>query len=389
MNVDDLLKTAVNDAVREVPPGFADGAIRRARRARRTARLVAAGGTAVVVAAAAVGASVIGANGPSTGADPAGLGLVELARLDAGPAPEVPWYGGDALHFGDSATPFEYLGGLESPPATIARISGGYVVTQGEADLAHATVTLVRDDGEQIELTTGLAQPPVVSSDGERVAWSVRNEEVVRDTPQTFTTTVTVADATGEVVAQLPASASPYADPAGFLADGRLVLNAEVDGEPGVYAWEVGDDAITPLPIPASLLAMAPAADLGLYNEGDGRYEVADLATGEDLWRFEDGKDAAFSPDGRYIAGSDRPDAPNPPLELVLRDARTGDEVLRVAFEWIAHRIWESPTSIVLSVVQGGEAALVRCTVDGDCERVTELLPADADPALLDSPYLL
>ncbi|SDU67487.1 TolB-like translocation protein [Jiangella alkaliphila] len=389
MNVEEQLRAAVNDAVREVPPGFADGAMRRGRRSRRTARVAVGGGAAAaVMAAAALVVGVVGTDGPTTGIDPAGGGVVDLGELGIGPAPEVPWYEGGALHFGDSTTPYEYLGRPENP-ATIQRISGGYVVTQSEPDLTHATVTLVRDDGEQVVLATGLVEPPVVSADGERLAWAVQNEEVIRDTQQTFTTTVSVADAGGELLAELPASASPYASPAGFLADGRLALNAEVDGERGVHAWEVGDDAITQLPVGADLLAMSPAVGLGVYNDGDGAYVAADLATGEDLWLYEDGKNPSFSPDGRYIAGSDRPNAPDSPVELVLRDARTGDEVLRVAFEWIAHRRWESPTSIVLSVVQGTEAALVRCTVDGDCELATELRPADADPDTPDSPYLL
>lgn len=396
MNVEQLLRTAVDDAVREVPPGFADVAVRRAARARRRARVTAGGGAALVVAAAAVGIAVVGAGGPSTGADPAGSGEgTGLGTLGTGPTPEVAWYADGMLRFGDQTTPAGAAWEEEADRPNIQRVSGGYVLETwdaGDVD-GQSTLTLVRDDGERIVLAAGDATPPVVSADGERIAWGLVDHSWVAEKDalaRAHTSTVVLADAAGEQVAELPDAPSPGIRPYGFLPDGRLLLEASATTSWGLYSWTPGGE-VTPLREDVGIVAASPTGELAVLTDADGPGLVADLATDAGGWRLPAGEfgELAFSPDGQYLAALDRPVGTEAPDALVIRDAHDGDELARVPFRSIQELRWESPTTVVIEAYDDTGAALVRCSVGGDCERATEVHPADPGPDAFDRPYVL
>ncbi|WP_053207271.1 hypothetical protein [Jiangella muralis] len=395
MNVEHLLRTAVDDAVREVPPGFADGAIRRGRRSRRLARVTAGGGAALVVAAAAVGVAVVGADDPSTGVDPAGTGgVVDLGTLAAGAAPEVPWYADGALHFGSASTPYDVTWDDEADQPVIQRVIGGYVVWTWTSDpddaYGYSRLALVPDDGEQVVLADGHVTPPVVSADGGRIAWGLPNRDWDTDEQARedgLTSVVVVADASGEVVAELPDAPSPGAQPMGFLADGRVVLDAAANEAWGTYAWAPGGE-VTLLREDLGVRATSPDG-LAVLSGTTGPEQVTDLATGAALWQLGSGYHHRFSPDGRYLVTVETWDSVERPDDVVIRDARTGAELTRITFRRAETVRWESPTAVVIEAYDDPGATLVRCTTDGSCELSTEIRPADPDPDAFDSPYVL
>ncbi len=392
MNVEDLLRTAVNDAVKEVPPGFADGAMRQARRQRRTAGAAAASGVAVfALAAAAVAVDPTDLRTDPAPAGGPGGGVVELDGLAAGAPPQVPWYEDGALHFSATSTPADVSWDDEADDPIIRRIRDGYVVWTWESDGAYgrSKLTLVHDDGEQVVLADGDVTPPAVSPDGERIAWGVPNREWVLDEEARedgLTSVVMVADAAGEVVAELPDAPSPKALPKGIWEDGRVVIEAGANEAWGVHLWEPGG-AVTPVRSDVGIDA-ASAGNLAVLT-GAGGAEVTDLVTGAVLRPFHDGGEPRFSADSQYLASISRPGEFEDPDELVIRDNLSGEEVLRVAFRAVHGLAWETPTTVVVDAYDDTGAALVRCAVGGDCELATEQRPVDDDPATFDSPYVL
>ncbi|WP_233552881.1 sigma factor-like helix-turn-helix DNA-binding protein [Jiangella rhizosphaerae] len=324
----------------------------------------------------------------------AGDGMLDLGRLGTGPAPEVPWYEDGALHVGDRSTPADLAVEPGSDDLVVERVRDGYAVWIWEPvpdAYGRSTLTLVRDDGERIVLADGDVTPPVVSPDGERIAWGLQNHDRVRDEDALehgLTSTVVVADAGGAVVAELPDTPSPGIRPRGFLADGRLALEAGANTAWGVDAWEPGGE-VTPLRQDVGVTAMSPTGDLALL-QGTDAAQLTDLATGTELWSFDDGAEARLSPDGRYLAALSWEGAPaGRPRQVVIREARTGDEVARLDVQEAGALRWESPTTVVISSYQDGSAALVRCTVGGECELATEPRQLDDDPGTYDSPYVL
>ncbi|SEE65354.1 hypothetical protein [Jiangella alba] len=397
MNVEHLLRAAVDDAVREVPPGFADGAIRRAVRARRRARFVAGGGAALVVAAAAAGVALVGPSAPRTDAPPAGTGdadVIDLGALPTGPAPEVPWYADGALHVGSQVTPTGIAWEARADRPVIQRVSDGYVVwTWGSEASANgdSTLTLVSDDGDEVVLADGRVTTPAVSPGGELIAWGVPDYDWATDEQARedgLTSIVMVYDAvTGEVVGELPDAPSPGARPKGFLDDGRVVVEAAANESWGTYAWAPGGE-VALLREDLGVRAVSPGG-LAVLGGTTGPAEVTDLATGTTLWGLADGYLHQFSPDGRYLAMVETWDSVERPDDVVILDARTGAEMGRFTFQAANALRWESPTSVVIEAHDDASAALVRCTVGDACESATEVRPADPDPDAFDNPYVL
>ncbi|WP_116951075.1 WD40 repeat domain-containing protein [Jiangella endophytica] len=438
MNVDDLLKTTVDDAVRDVPPGFADGAIRRGRRARRLARAAAGGGAALVVAAAAVAAVVVpsslrdSAEPPAVDRPPAeepapGMPdvVLDLGALGRGPEPAVPWYEpAGILHFGTEQSPHV----IESDYPALRRVDGGFVVWD-ELSLDQPERSLVfvpGSGGHTVEIAGGPISLPVVSPDGTRVAWAVSNGD--RDTD---TSTLLVADATtGEVQEELPGVPGPSTRPMGFLDDDTILVQAGANTVSGLHTWELGG-GLTPYRDETAVDAMSPAGDLLALTGAAGGIDVVDVASDATLWTLRDGYPLAFSPDGSYLAvgtepvrnwltpedlatarpgdviardehevtvtqdmldtAARYPDGWDHLEHLVVLDARTGAELLRVEGELPELSVvWESGTSVVFSAYQdSAEAALVRCTVRASCELATEPAVLDDDPDTYDIPYRL
>ncbi|MBB5791362.1 hypothetical protein [Jiangella mangrovi] len=396
MNLEELLRTAVDDGVRSVPPGLADGAIRRAKRQRRTTRIAVAGGVAAFgLAAAAI--AVVDPTEIRTDAPPAGGTdgtVVDLAHLDAGPPPEIAWYADGALHHGTESTPFD----LETDYPVIIRLPDGYLVWEsvpGPDSADHtATIWLVPDDGERVELGSGDLTPPVVSAAGDIAAWGVRNDDWVLDEEareQGVTSSIVVVDlTTGEVAHRLDEAPSPSASPKGFVREDRVVFEAAANTAWGAYVWEF-DGEVTLLRADTGVDAVSQGT--GLVRLAASPPMTLDLEAGTTLVPEADPGWPVYSPGGRYVATITRPGTTlgtgTGRDQLVIRDAYSGEEVVRLDTEAPESLpVWENETGLVFGAYQdGATAALVRCTVDGECELATEPQVLDDDPDTFDIPY--
>ncbi|WP_053207273.1 WD40 repeat domain-containing protein [Jiangella muralis] len=413
----------------------------RARRLHTRRRLAAAGAIAAVTAAAAavvVPSSVRdGAEPPVTDRPPAeepapGVPdvVLDLGTLGRGPEPAVPWYEpAGTLHFGTEQAPHV----IESDYPALRRVDGGFVVwDELSVDQAERSLVFVPGNGGYTEeIAGGPISLPVVSPDGIRVAWAVSNGDVDTGT-STSTSTLIVADATtGEVQEELPGVPGSSTKPMGFLDDDTILVEAGANTVSGLHTWELGG-GLTPYRDETGVAAVSPAGDLlALTGDAGGGIDVVDVASDATLWTLRDGYPLAFSPDGRYLAvgtepvrnwvtpedlatarpgdviardehevtvtqdmldtAARYPDGWERIEHLVILDARTGAELLRVEGELPElTAVWESGTSVVFDAYQdSAEAALVRCTVGAGCELATDPAALDDDPDTYDVPYLL
>jgi hypothetical protein len=140
-------------------------------------------------------------------------------------------------------------------------------------------------------------------------------------------------------------------------------------------------------------------------DEGTMTTAVVDTATDEVLWTTTNRLSAhAFSPDGRFAVFFDAPspddlreaeaagDPPStyPRRELVVVETQSGDEVARFDAEHPERFAWEPDGSLVFEAWQdSSQMALVRCSLDGECELATEPRIADVPPDASQPPYHL
>lgn len=410
----------------------------RAHQIRNRRRVAAAGATAAVLALAV--AAVALPNSLRDGAEPAPAGrpafqepdvVLDLDTLARGPEPLVPWYEpAGTLHFGSERTSHV----IEFPDPVLRRVDGGFLVWESNDRWPEQTLVFVPDDGgDTVQLADGPISTPEVSPDGTRVAWAVGDEEWpdnAGDRPETdFTSTLVLADATtGEVLAELPGVPGPTTGPAGFLDDGTILVATGAGAVWGLSSWEPGE-GLTPYRDGTAVEAMSPAGGLLALMGPTSVTEVVDVASDSTLWTLRDSSPLAFSPDGRYLAvqtepaedwvtpedlataspgdviareghevtvtqklldiAARHPDGWKGIEHVVVHDARTGEEVLRIEGELPEPQaVWESGDSLVVEAFQNRtRAALVRCTVGAGCELATDPTSLDSDPDTNDNPY--
>lgn len=383
-----------------------------------------------------------GQEDPGEDASPTGSGVIDIEELSLGAAPDVPWYADGAVHLGDTAVPFdvEFAELRDLEPVT----GGAVALTVPDNDGAHKGfgLYLIKEDGEVWDLAESFFGDAAVSGDGTLVAWS---DEAWGPGPGDGPSSVTlrVAEtATGEVVAtkQQTGSGGDFAGVAAFLDNDRVVLDSTDNSPDGVYLWDLTADTVTPWLDYGFTRTFAPSSDVGAFvkrNGADGANTyVVDTATEQVLWSTEDSV-ASFSPDGRYAAltASQGPSRmidgfeamllrgydPGDVIEvngedvtitremldaaaewqewhdnwdgrsdLVIVDARTGQEVVRFDVTYPQRIAWEPDGTLVFEAWRDVERmALVRCTVDGECELATEPREAKEHPGAFRPPYNL
>lgn len=373
MNLEDLLKTAVDDGVRSVPPGFADGAIRRARRQRRNTRIAVAGGVAAFALAAAA-VAVVDPTDPRTEAppaespDPAPDVLVDdVTDFDAvptGSAPSLPWYADGALHFEDTSTPFD----VPFTELSLDRVDGGFVALVRDHEPG-AVLYLVRDGAEPEQVHVGTLSDVVVSPDGRAFAYA--SADVSVEPPRAM---VTVVDA--ETGRDLYSNAEflSTARPVHFAGPDELVVESKLGAvllystmRPGSAPTSWLDHASTD----GGRGELSPAHDLLAIPDGMA-HNVYQVAGGIDTvrWVLEPSQEhPRFSPDGRLLASVSADG-------VAVHDALSGAAADFFRATDAGPPRWESATTVVfIARPADGDAAaeaLVRCTVDVGCELATE-----------------
>ncbi|WP_166356335.1 hypothetical protein [Phytoactinopolyspora limicola] len=368
--------------------------------------------------------------------------VVDLDDLSSGAAPDTPWYADGTIHLGDTAVPFDAdFGSLRA----LEPVNGGAAVltTPAGDEYEHGPyeVYLVGQDGTVEQLADSITFSLAVSPDGSRIAWA-EHEFSADNGSGPSRTVLNVADATtGELIhtREQTGDEGHIGGVMGFLEADRLVLDSANNSPDGVYVWEPTADTISPWTDFGFTQVLAPSGEFGVFvppNEAeDSSSAVVDTRTEQVLWSPGEDHVAAFSPDGRYAAVVAQQ---GPPMfvdgihvselqhlqagdvidvggtevtvtdemidaasgfddwrdnwdgrsDLVLVDARTGDEVLRRDVEHPGQITWESAESVVFAAWQdGSQMALVRCTVAGACELATEPVDTSAAPDGPRQPY--
>lgn len=419
MNIQEMIKDSVDDLANHLPPrsDLADHALRQARRRTRAVRLSVAGGAALAVAGAMTITSTdllksAESNAPVLGSGRSDAGetevIITLDELPTGELPMVPWFADGALHVGGSDASFDvdvrFLNSL-------LRVENGYLatVTPNDAPVgAHEIpLYLVPDDGAPTMLADGWVPGGVrTSSDGSLIAWAAGDWDA-EFADEDSTTTLTVADATtGDVLHERLAPLGPDTSVVGFLDENRILITAANNSNAGVYVWDVAADTVDPwMDGYNAATALTPAGDIGAFVQDAGEHDTAvvDTESGQVLWTADYLSARTFSPDGEYAAfvqgwfeavdeeaGQQGSASADPRVDLVVVEARTGEEVLRIEVESTQRFAWEPDGNLVLEAWQdSSQMALVRCSLDGECELATEPRIADVPPDASQPPYHL
>jgi hypothetical protein len=327
---------------------------------------------------------------PAVAAEPAAV-EVKPSDLGFGPRPQIAWYDARQGRIERPAGP-----AIPARPGQLLRARGGWITTTGATAV---TVTFISDAGRKRVLhRPSPFYPRMVSSDGRTVVEDrtvsdghglgdhlirvvrVRDGKVLRT--RTFRDTrvevqaLSAAAAVVRVISNRPRPLTQVWDQRNGVL--RLLRRAAPAGytEAGFWPEFVG-----------------PGADLARDRVvvREGRYDVVrDVGTGERLWQGTAYESLyRFSPDGRTVltlADRDSVNQGDSAARAVrLRDASTGE--VRATFtgvfaESIVEPTWESSSAVLLLAADDrgedpdeGEGyldrpSLVRCTLDGRCERV-------------------
>lgn len=342
--------------------GLERQAVPRATRIRRHRRIAGVAVAAALVAVVSLGVKVV-PELPVNGIQPVGPGdsiegktvelPTDLGMLPLGDAPKVPWYDGEYIHDGSKRV---RVG--EYSEVLFGRISGGYWVQRGSAQSA---ITLIDADGRTIgDLTASPVSWPVVSTNGQRLAWT-------EDDGTAF-----LADAGGTELKRQHIGEG--VEPIGFL--GRKVL---LGAELGAMLWDPSSGSVE------NLVLDTPASN----NTTDGR-DLVPVRVGETcvamysftrqktLWeRCGDQSLDGLSGDGRYTILDG-----NSAFTAAVLDARTGRTLLSIENITASPVVWGSEPggAVLIESEWNGRKAIVRCDVETSrCELATELTPAAED----------
>lgn len=361
------------------------GRARGIRRRRRAASSIAVAAVALAVAVP-MGISLGGADRgqrpqpadqpttttePTGQAEPRGPVEIDAAKARRGEDPAIVYLTGRTLH--RTGEP-----GVELPQAysAVAPYADGWV----GISVADGTTTFLDADGRPTQEPYAGASA-AVTADGQWLA--------------------TVLYATGGVDMQLWPTAG--ADPqegygshvvafegqleyAGFLGAETVAYNLTTDGRDGATVTPYVADWYgtgEPREIPGLLSVRATNQSDGTVSgmtsldqlAGEACYAVLDPATGDERWETCDYALDGFSPDGRYVVGTDPYADGVGGRVLAILDAEDGDVVASWTTQERAYHqdaVWESDSTALVPVYQDGAWFLVRLRPDGTVEKALD-----------------
>lgn len=319
---------------------------------QRTRRIVLAAAVAVVLAAGGVSVAIgLGGDDRDVVAGPPQV-TFNLGDLPQGAPPQVPWSAGGVIHDGQHETSVESEG---AGPARFVPVSDGYLIG-GKG--------LIGTDG-----TTKAPLPvdgmPVISADRDTLAWM---ETVSADqTGGSEAELTTVDTASGEI--QHQTTVGIRGTPVGFL--GERVLLQDLDEQ--AQLWDPATGGVSAVPNQETPRFTNGRDLVAVFEEQDaGKRCTTVLDATRDFtpsWTRCDQLLESFSQDGKYALLHSTENEGN---SYVL-DAQTGSEVLRFRDLTVTGLTTEPSGDFLLEVTDAGQTGIVRCNLDGDCERTTEL----------------
>ena len=359
----------------------------RAHSIRRTRRMVVAGVAAVAVAAIAIPASLLGtptgrSDRPPEIAETPTEAVAPTPRADGtfpltldvpeGPAPATGYIDmpGQVLRSstGDRALPGDL--------AQLERFGDGWLGLES-GRFGELGTRLVRLDQDLEVVDSVLANALVVDADGEHAAWvEVAGEEW----------TLVQASPEGEL-ARTEVDRNTVL--AGHLSGDRVVFQTtDLEGGGSVFGVVDGDGSVSPLDGRLRLLSADETGNrvtaMTKYGVHETCYVVLDATSSEGQVETCDFEPQAFSPDGSLVVGVTPGDDGLGSPTLAILDATTLEPVV----EWSTARgdrspalvnqvVWEDDGTLVATVTEGTNQAVVRADLDGSVQRVAE--PAEIE----------
>lgn len=307
---------------------------------------------------------------------------IDLGKLPEGPPPDLPYYADGAIHDDGRTVPIDKKGNefVDFEP-----VADGYVVRLSYGSTARTM--LIDSNGDKIrDLPPSERFPggekdaylPYVSADGRSLVWSELQAGAAADR-------VVVADTrTGEVRADASFDYAERVYPAGFVGD-RIVVTTDMATPGETKLWNPANDKVSPLPEAGSVVS-TDGGDrlLAMPTDQNGCPGVLTARTGKPLWRscevYGDVYGWPVATHDSYLFAVNEVE-PDEGMPLVL-DPESGRRVLEIDGVRVDTSAGSEPDGDLLFVgidYELGKSALVRCSLEGSCERASELGPPDAD----------
>jgi hypothetical protein len=383
-NTDDLTRSLQQQADRigghpidfESVRGQARG-IQRRRRVAVGAGVLAAIALMVPVALTSGGGLLSDDKVPTVttpGPTPIGRVKADAPSAPRGQGPSIPWMDGTVLHQPDGTTT-----DLGKAYQQVTPYDGGWAA----ADIAHGTTTFLDGDGNARQTFPG--QSLAVSADGKSMA------------------TVLTASAGDQDIHLYPvAGAGPggplssvvsfdgTVDLAGFTGTQEIAYTLTTpNGKTG--AW-ITDWAQEPRRLPGLIDVKAANQETGMVTgltsfdelEPGSCSAVVAAATGQIRWETCDYTLEAFSPDGRYVIGTDAYHDGlgfNTTAVLDATDGTVLAEYTTRDIGFFSSAVWESSSSVLATTYQDGQWYALRLGLglDGMAQVLDPVRTGDAD----------
>jgi hypothetical protein len=374
---------------------------------RRRAALTAAAALVTVAVAVPVGAQLLAdseprdqtASTPTTETGPVVIPAtvqVEIAGLEAGDAPSVPYIDHDAF-VDASGADHPVAPAKGSFVADAAALEGGDLVFEQSQTTAVVTYAAV---GGSTDLPQAISVTPPAIDQGTKAAVFALHDAGPSGDPAKSDTIVYAKALSG---ASTTVDTGMHVRQVMGAYNGQVVFNA-TDGKKNEVVGVVvmagpGGAVTTPYPSLKTVTAVSPQEALlaGIPAHAlKGQRHCAtmlDPTADDTLWTSCSWIPVEFSPDGSRVLALDAGTEGLGPNHLAVLDAQTGSVVAEYTTDGAFGRATfdASSDAIVTVLVDGRQAALVRCPTDGsDCELATP--PArvgQGDPDALTQPYQL
>ncbi|MGH3307617.1 MAG: hypothetical protein ACRDOX_07980 [Nocardioides sp.] len=337
----------------------------KARSIQRRRRVAA--GAGVLAAVAVIAPIAVSASGgllsddslpPATGPTPIGKVKAIAASAPRGDDPAIPWMDGTVLHQPDGTTT-----DLGKAYQEVTPYDGGWAVV----DVAEGTMSFLNADGEVRETVQG--QSMAVSVDGESLARAMTavagNQDiglypVAGIGPNGYLSSVVSFDGT--------------VDLAGFTGPQEVAYT--LTGMNGRSAAWLTDWEQEPRPLPSLLNVEATSQATGVVSgltsldefEPGSCSAVVAVANGQTGWETCDYTLEAFSPDGRYVIGTeDYHDGIGGDTVAIL-DATDGTVLVEYTTRGVGFTgssEWESNATVLVTTYQDGQWYALRLGLDG------------------------
>jgi hypothetical protein len=301
---------------------------------------------------------------------PPGTVALTTADIPRGDDPNIVYLDGKTVHTPDGRTE-----NLPAAYTSITPLHGGWLANafaQGE----YSVVQL--DNNDRVFSAKPGGDGFALSDDGTEVSWFEAG-----DRGRAGHLISALASGMSDMQPSFETPAGAQVRPVGFIGSGSVVYQVD-DTSPQVRVTDFGNTSST---VPGALAAGGASEATGRIavqtrSVGSGScWAVVDVHGNAD-WRTCDYSLGRFSPDGRYVIGTDAYADGLGDSWVAVLDAKTGHEVARYqradnGSASINDLAWEDSTHLLATVRESGRWSILRMSTDGRLESASDQVPGD------------